>query len=623
MMNILMINRKIKYFLSVIMVFFTLLVYGQERPKMERFLTIKPTYANFNAEGGSKTFTVSASGTWKISSSKGSWMHLSKNGNTLTVRVDENTGTSSRSGSFELTSGEKSVRVSVKQAGGDISLSVSSENVSFGSSGGTKTITVTTNGTWQIGTNSTSWGHLTKNGNQISIKTDKNDGISQRSGSFTIKAGNQEKRVYISQSGSSTASTNLTVSSDNLQFDSYGGTQTITISSNGSWQIGTNIAPWGHLTKSGNQLSIKIDSNPNTTSRLDWITIKAGNKEKRINISQSGSTVSQSEGTTSIGKAEIENVTVSHKETVNGESGMKINFKLTIKGKKGKNCRVVAYFYDEYGNSLKDTNNKYNAIDGQVCAYHDITPLYESSEWKSLDITIPYSELHLSGYGTKRIKFNFNVWDESVSPSKSIMRTGNISTSFYYNSSRNDYNYTYNRSSYRSHRRIQKASCGYLQAGYQTGTMTGVGVMLGGYIQNFNMEVSAVYGLKTSEDIYWNYNGRDDKHPLSLSYRPITFGVRTGYGVIIGTRLRLTPQVGATYLSVNSKGGDSKSYAISANAGMRVDLGIVPHLSIFATPEMSFAVSKSTIYKQLETVSPNIKGWKEGFNANFGLCVYF
>ena len=261
---------------------------------MERFLTVKPTSASFGADGGSKTFTVSASGTWKVSSNSRSWIHLTKEGNTLNLRVDENVGTSSRSGSFELVAGEKKVRVSVTQSGGDISLFVSSDDMYFNASGGTKTITVTTNGTWQIATNTTSWGHVSKSGNQLSIRADKNNSSSQRSGSVVIKAGNNEKRVYISQSGSSVSQRNLMVSSDNLQFDSYGGTKVITISSNGSWQIGTNIASWGHLTKNGNQLSIKIDRNTNTSSRSDWFTVKAGNKEKRINISQVGSSASLS-----------------------------------------------------------------------------------------------------------------------------------------------------------------------------------------------------------------------------------------------------------------------------------------------------------------------------------------
>lgn len=289
MTNTMTANRKCRFFLSFIIVLYATCIDGQERPKMERFLTIKPTSANFGAEGGSKTFTVSASGTWKISSNSRSWIHLSKDGNSLNLRVDENSETSSRSGSFELVAGEKKVSVSVSQSGSDISLSVSSDDIYFNASGGTKTITVTSNGTWLIGSNTTSWGYVSKSGNQLSIRADKNNSSSQRSGSVVIKAGSKEKRVYISQSGSSVSQSSLTVSSDNLQFDSYGGTKTITITSSGAWQIGTNIASWGHLTRSGNQLSIKIDRNNNTTSRSDWFTVKMGSKEKRINVSQSGS----------------------------------------------------------------------------------------------------------------------------------------------------------------------------------------------------------------------------------------------------------------------------------------------------------------------------------------------
>lgn len=172
-------------------------------------------------------------------------------------------------------------------------------------------------------------------------------------------------------------------------------------------------------------------------------------------------------------------------------------------------------------------------------------------------------------------------------------------------------------------RKILKASCGYLEAGYQTGQMTGVAASAGAYLQNFNMELSGIYGLQTSNDIFWNYTGREDKHSFSVTYRPMSIGLKVGYGLICGTRLRFTPQIGASYLAVISNKGDSKCYAISANAGIRADIGIIPNISVFAVPEMSFAVSKSSIYQQLENVSPEIKKWKDGFNCRFGLCFNF
>lgn len=206
MRNITAIYWRLKFF-YIIMMYCTVSIYGQERPKMERLLSINPTSVHFGAEGGSKTFIVNSNGTWNISSVTKSWGHLIKNGNHLTLRVDKNTETSSRNDSFELTSGDKKVRVSITQSGSDILLSVSSENIHFGSTGGTKTLTITTNGIWQIGTNTASWGHLTKNGNQLNVKVDPNTSTSSRTDWFTIIAGNTSKRINISQSGKTVSST--------------------------------------------------------------------------------------------------------------------------------------------------------------------------------------------------------------------------------------------------------------------------------------------------------------------------------------------------------------------------------------------------------------------------------
>lgn len=264
-------------------------IYGQERPKMERFLNVNPTSASFGAEGGSKTIKVSASGTWKILSNSYSWIRLTRDGNSLIMRIDKNNGVTSRSGSFEIATLDNKARVSVIQSGCDISLSVSSDVIKFNAPGGTKTITITTNGTWQMGSNTTSWSHITRNGNQLSVTADKNSGTSQRSGSVIVKAGNKEKRITFSQAGITASKKTLSVSEDNLQFDSNGGTKSIAITSSGAWQIGTNLASWGHLTQNGNKLIIDIDRNNNTSSRSDWFTVKMGSIERRITISQSGS----------------------------------------------------------------------------------------------------------------------------------------------------------------------------------------------------------------------------------------------------------------------------------------------------------------------------------------------
>jgi len=58
----------------------------------------------------------------------------------------------------------------------------------------------------------------------------------------------------------STSYSALSVSKSNLSFSSYGGTETITVSGS-SWSISVNPASWGHLTRSGNTLTLKVDAN--------------------------------------------------------------------------------------------------------------------------------------------------------------------------------------------------------------------------------------------------------------------------------------------------------------------------------------------------------------------------
>lgn len=108
---------KARFLFFTIVVLLSLVVYGQERPKISKVFSVSPTSAQFSHEGGSKVFIVKSNSPWKISTNTKSWGHLVKSGNTLTLNVDTNTGQSSRSDYFEIVSGEKSIRVSISQTG--------------------------------------------------------------------------------------------------------------------------------------------------------------------------------------------------------------------------------------------------------------------------------------------------------------------------------------------------------------------------------------------------------------------------------------------------------------------------------------------------------------------------
>ena len=164
------------------------------------YFSISSQYVSLGANGGNRTFTVSSSAAWKISVNTASWGHLSRSGNTLYLRVDANNSSSSRTDYFTISSGSKSIRVDISQGKGN-SLSVSSESLSFPSSGGSQTITVNSSSSWRIGTGTYSWGHLATAGNSVTVSLDTNVSTDSRTDYFTVVSGNKSLKINIRQEG--------------------------------------------------------------------------------------------------------------------------------------------------------------------------------------------------------------------------------------------------------------------------------------------------------------------------------------------------------------------------------------------------------------------------------------
>lgn len=73
-----------------------------------------------------------------------------------------------------------------------------------------------------------------------------------------------------------------------VEIDANGGSKTFTIDCGRTWSIDTNTNSWGHLTKQGNTLTLRVDANYSSSSRTDYFTIRSGSKTLRVNISQKG-----------------------------------------------------------------------------------------------------------------------------------------------------------------------------------------------------------------------------------------------------------------------------------------------------------------------------------------------
>lgn len=165
-------------------------------------LTVIPSYITCESEGGTYSFQVKSSHTWRISTDTYDWGHIERSGNRLTLRIDENKSQEARADYFEVSSGGNTFRVDIDQKGSPLPyLNLSSTNIYFPACGGETTLDIDTNMDWYVSIDTKSWGHLTQSGNKLKIRIEDNPSRFERDDYFTITAGNIEETVYITQKG--------------------------------------------------------------------------------------------------------------------------------------------------------------------------------------------------------------------------------------------------------------------------------------------------------------------------------------------------------------------------------------------------------------------------------------
>lgn len=252
-------------------------------------LDVSTSDVEFSADGGSRNIEIYTDGECQISTLPESWAHATINGNSISLRVDENSGTK-RTDYFVIKSGSYTERINISQAGKSAThLSVSTDNVSFSSNSGSRTITVSTDGEWRISTETNSWGHTNINGNTITLRVDANNGDS-RTDYFVIKSGNMEKRINISQDGS--LATYLRLSKSSIEASrsgtGYNECYAVDVYTDGDNVTATTSASWIDVDVVGGD-RIEIETSKNTGSRRTaTITVKADRQSKTIRVSQKG-----------------------------------------------------------------------------------------------------------------------------------------------------------------------------------------------------------------------------------------------------------------------------------------------------------------------------------------------
>lgn len=160
----------------------------------------------------------------------------------------------------------------------------------------------------------------------------------------------------------------------------------------------------------------------------------------------------------------------------------------------------------------------------------------------------------------------------------------------------------------------------YIQPMAQVGGLTSAGAAMGCFVSNVNVEVGYVYGF-SKETIYWNSVSEDNPgKPVRDSLYPQNLSGKLGYGIVVGSRLRVTPQIGGGLMLVS--GHHSDSYAVNATLGARLDYSVVNHISIVAAPEYGFCIKESDTFNVVTNISSKVSGWHKGFKFSIGLSLF-
>ena len=163
---------------------------------------------SFKAADGSESINITSNVSWSIQCDQ-IWCKLStssgSNNGSIIISVSENTSTSARNAIITISSIDaNSVQVSVSQDGADPILELNKNDLSFTSSEGNDSFTITSNTSWTI-TSDQPWCTVSStsgSGNgTITVSVQENSSLDSRSATITVKTGNITQTISVSQAG--------------------------------------------------------------------------------------------------------------------------------------------------------------------------------------------------------------------------------------------------------------------------------------------------------------------------------------------------------------------------------------------------------------------------------------
>lgn len=193
-------------------------------------------------------------------------------------------------------------------------------------------------------------------------------------------------------------------------FKASGGSETFYVSTDAESWTTWGIPSFCEVTnKTSTSFTLKCSPNNTGSDRSDYMKVKTGNHEVRIDINQSSSS-----------GAKINRIWVDYNTFNGGQKGMMIHIDFEVMGLKNHIINPVAYFYFSNGNRLNDYDGSYHTTDGQVSVGDTSKADYDGTQWNDFKLFMPYNQLHM-GTGNYDLKFQIEIHDKTSG--KSLLRS--------------------------------------------------------------------------------------------------------------------------------------------------------------------------------------------------------
>lgn len=164
---------------------------------------------------------------------------------------------------------------------------------------------------------------------------------------------------------------------------------------------------------------------------------------------------------------------------------------------------------------------------------------------------------------------------------------------------------------------------GYIGATAFVGSYNGIGLNAGLYYWNINIEGYASASFSMSKDIYW-YDDNGLLNDVPSHYRPYEVGVALGYGIDIGSYLKVVPIASINHIIVSNDNDDTNSpqnsYVTSFAPGIKFDFSIGKKCRLSILPEYNYRMKQG---KAFELMSTTPFEWKIGDGFSCSLSVNY